>query len=411
VKILILAYGSRGDVQPLIALGVGLHQAGHQVCLAAPHLYARSVCSRGLGFIALPGDPSELMGAVTARATDPLQRLVAIARHFAPLASALIQRVRSASEDADMIVHSLWTMSIGRMAAQKRGVPDISASLFPTLHPTRAFPAMPFSSLRLGAYGNWLSHRLVEQLFWQANRLVWTSARRTHPQLPPWDASFQPGLADPMPSLYAISPSVLPRPEDWGAQVHLTGYWFLDECADWQPSPELADFLARNEPPVVVGFGSMALSTALQETILGVLAQIERPVVWLSGWSYAQCRALPAHIIALPEAPHDWLLPRSAALVCHGGAGTVAAGLRFGLPVVTVPFIADQMFWGQRVAALGAGPAPVTATHLRPERLARAIAQAGTNEVRQRAARIGACIQAEQGIDRAVTLIEQAMCL
>jgi UDP:flavonoid glycosyltransferase YjiC (YdhE family) len=106
--------------------------------------------------------------------------------------------------------------------------------------------------------------------------------------------------------------------------------------------------------------------------------------------------------------PFSWLYPRLAAVVHHGGAGTTAAGLRAGVPSVVIPFFGDQPFWGQRVAELGVGPPPIPLRKLTVDHLSQAIQTVVNDQsMRQRAADLGAKIQAEDGIANAVAILEQ----
>ena len=160
------------------------------------------------------------------------------------------------------------------------------------------------------------------------------------------------------PILYGYSPAVIPPPADWGADVHVTGYWFLDPAEDWTPDAALADFLAAGPPPVYVGFGSMS-SRNPEETanlILDALARAGQRGIIHAGWNGLQRSDLPGSVMMVDGVPFAWLFPRVAAVVHHGGAGTTSAGLRAGVPSVVVPFFGDQPYWGQRVADLGVGP-------------------------------------------------------
>jgi UDP:flavonoid glycosyltransferase YjiC (YdhE family) len=212
------------------------------------------------------------------------------------------------------------------------------------------------------------------------------------------------------PTLLAYSPSVVPTPADWPASVHVTGYWFLDEPAGWQPPADLVAFLEGGPPPVYVGFGSMPDREAQQMTALVVraLELCGQRGVLLSGWSGLGGATLPGTIHHLESIPHAWLFPRVAAVVHHGGAGTTAAGLRAGVPSIVTPFLSDQYFWAARVAALGVGPESVSYHKLTAERLAEMIRQATTDEAMRAQARVmGQRIEAERGVERAVELIEQ----
>jgi UDP:flavonoid glycosyltransferase YjiC (YdhE family) len=189
----------------------------------------------------------------------------------------------------------------------------------------------------------------------------------------------------------------------------VTGYWFLDAPIGWQPSPELVAFLDSGPTPVYVGFGSMAFHDVARQTtiVLQALQLTGQRAIVATGWGGLKSEEAPASILVVDAVPHDWLFPRVAAVVHHGGAGTTGAGLRAGKPTVVCPFVGDQTFWGRRVAALGVGPQPIPQWRLTAERLAEAIQCAVTDEgIRQRAAALGATIRAENGLEYAVTYIK-----
>jgi sterol 3beta-glucosyltransferase len=203
---------------------------------------------------------------------------------------------------------------------------------------------------------------------------------------------------------------VCPKPSDWGNDIHITGYWFLDQGDDWTPPQALVNFLQAGSPPVYIGFGSMSIRKPEETTnlVLKALAQTKQRGIILSGWGGFHVDELPDSVFTLDSVPFSWLFPRLAAVVHHGGAGTTAAGLRAGVPSVVIPFFGDQPFWGQRVAELGVGPAPIPLRKLTVERLSQAI-QTAVNDhtMRQRAADLGAKIQGEDGIASAVAVLQQ----
>jgi UDP:flavonoid glycosyltransferase YjiC (YdhE family) len=228
-----------------------------------------------------------------------------------------------------------------------------------------------------------------------------------------WSGRSWPRRAhDRIPTLYGVSPVVFPRPADWPAWVHLTGYWFLDQPVDWQPPAELLDFLDRGQAPVYIGFGSMSGRdpAATTETVVAALAAAGQRGVLLTGWGGLDRAAMETaaklhgvDVLAVESVPHDWLFPRMAAVFHHGGAGTTAAGLRAGVPSAAVPFFGDQPYWGAILADLGVGPAPIAQNELSVPRLAAAITRAtGELALRARAAEIGQRIRAEDGVGTAV---------
>ena len=210
--------------------------------------------------------------------------------------------------------------------------------------------------------------------------------------------------------LGAYSPSLIPHPADWPDSVHVTGSYSLDAEADWQPSPALEAFLAAGEPPVYIGFGSMAGRNPeqLARLILEALAKSGQRGLLLTGWGGLRTESVPDNVFVVDSAPHSWLFPRMAAVVHHGGAGTTAEGLRAGVPTVIVPFVFDQPFWGARVKALGLGPEPIPQKQLTADRLAHAIRIAVTDSgMRQRASAFGAAMRGENGVGNAVKVVKR----
>jgi UDP:flavonoid glycosyltransferase YjiC (YdhE family) len=187
--------------------------------------------------------------------------------------------------------------------------------------------------------------------------------------------------------------------------MRVTGYWFLDRPTDWQPPSDLADFLVSGPPPIYVGFGSMGNRSPEEtaEMVVGALARSKQRGILLSGWRGLAYPACSDDIYFVNDVPHDWLLPRVSAVVHQGGVGTTHFGLRAGRPSIIVPYIADQYFWGQRIALLGAGPPPIPRKTLSAEELAEAIRTATTDAgMRRRAADIGHQIQGERGVENAI---------
>lgn len=212
-----------------------------------------------------------------------------------------------------------------------------------------------------------------------------------------------------MPALYAYSERLLSRPADWPASAQITGAWFLDEADDWEPPTALQAFLEAGPAPVYVGFGSMgaAHAEARAATVLESLQKAGERAVLAAGWGGLKATELPTSVFMLEAAPHDWLFPRMKAVVHHGGAGSTMAGLRAGKPTVICPFLGDQPFWGHVVQRAGVGPAPVFQKSLSAEGLGRAIRAALEPGIVRQAMAMGERIRAENGVERAVCIIER----
>ena len=413
-SITIVAAGSRGDVQPYVALGAGLQRAGYPVGVLTSQDFQPLVTAHGLAFHDLGGN----MQAVTQGMQHLLEQgnfLKILSRMQGAAQELALQSVKNglpACQGSQLIISGLGGLFVGLALAEKLGLPLIQAYLYP-FTPTREFPGVltPLPQWRLTAWANPLSHRLGQQMMWQATRLADNKARREVLGLLPGPV-FGPFSSTPAaPVIYGYSPQVIPRPGDWGDNQQVTGYWFLDPPAGWQPPPALADFLQAGPPPVFVGFGSMGSQKPEQTTalILQALAQTGQRGVLLSDWNGFRTEALPESVFLTGPVPYAWLFPQMTAVVHHGGAGTTAAGLAAGVPSILAPFMGDQPFWAQRVHQLGVGPKPIPRRRLTVEHLSAAIHIAVTDDtMRAAAARLGERIREEDGVARAVAVIQQS---
>ncbi len=413
MNITIATVGSRGDIQPYVALGRGLQAAGYHVQLAADTEFETFIRGQGLGFAPVHADPRQALEEDIRRiGHNPIRLFKWIKRNLKPVAHQYVVDIKQACQGSDGILYSTLAF-LSYHVAEALQIPSVAAFLQP-FTPTRAF-SNPVASeiprwLPFQGEFNWLSFRLNNLLSYRMFKGIADDCRREILNLPPvpWRVYQSLDLSE-MPIIYGYSPHVIPKPTDWDSHKHVTGYWFLESDEKWQPSAELRRFLETGSPPVYVGFGSMVDREA--ETLTGLvvdaLQRAGRRGILLGGWSELGDRGLPDTVLKVSEVPHDWLFPRVAAVVHHGGAGTTAAGLRAGVPAVIVPFFADQPFWGRQVYQLGVGPQPISRKRLTAERLAEAIRIAtGDEALRQRADELGRTIRAEDGIAKAVELIE-----
>jgi UDP:flavonoid glycosyltransferase YjiC (YdhE family) len=317
-----------------------------------------------------------------------------------------------ACQGMDLLITGMVSTLIGVALARKLEIPLIQTRLFP-MTPTKNFPSLflPQNLPNLGGAFNRFSSRFFLQATWLPVRPMFNRIAKKVLGLPPlpFGELFHANRPKNIPLLYGFSPSVLPAPADWGDEIHVTGYWFLDPDEAWLPPPALQDFLQAGPTPVYIGFGSMSSRKPEQtaDLVIKALLKTNQRALLYSGWGALHKEDLPETIFMIDSTPHAWLFPRMAAVVHHGGAGTTAAGLRAGVPSIVIPFMVDQPFWGQRVQDLGVGPAPIPRSKLNADRLAAAIQEAVKNTgMRQRAAELGAKIRAEDGVATAVEIIQ-----
>ena len=420
MRINLFAFGSRGDVQPAVALGIGLQKAGFDVQLSAFEEFRSLVEEHGLDFIPLGANVQELLNQNSGKKVFTGTAFFDLLKLFQRMCSMMFTTLWQANQGFDLLISNTATSMFVDAVAEKLQVPHIETSVFPGW-PTRAFPSFfgPWSpslgARRIGLAGqmtgaiNRFSYKPVNWIVSLLLRPNIERCRRDILCLP--KKKLKRSDIKPAPILAGFSKHVLPRPSDWGENIHVTGYWYLDHPG-YEPPPALQAFLDEGEPPVYIGFGSMPSENPGQVTdvVIRALGMAEQRGILLSGKGILgsgmnqQSSTYPVHFVE--SIPHDWLLPRMAAVVHHGGAGTTAAGIRAGVPSILIPVGADQRLWAYRVETLRVGLRPIPRSRLTAEVLAKAITHAvNDHEMRQRAVDLGWKICAEDGVGEAVRII------
>jgi sterol 3beta-glucosyltransferase len=413
MKITILTVGSRGDVQPFVALGLGLQQAGHQITFCTSHNFQSFVEGYGLPYAYMNADLIALTETPEGKAAMEGKSQLSLLKQVKPLLRKMLDDEWTAVQQTtpDLLIYHPKSLGAYHLA-EKLGIPAILSLALPLYTPTRDFPIILMGSKNLGGWLNKQSYKMLMGVTLPYAGMI-NEWRKSALGLPPRsrlaNELVQPN-GRPTPTLYAYSPHLIPTPSDWPDNTRATGYWFLDAPKEWQPPADLAAFLQAGAPPVYIGFGSMAGKNParLGEIVVAALQKTGQRGLLASGWGGLKAGDLPDTIFMLESAPHEWLFPQVAAVVHHGGSGTTGAGLRAGKPTIICPFIADQPFWGHRVYELGVGPAPIRQKKLGIENLAAAIETAVTNKTMQaRATELGEKIRGENGVATAVNFIEK----
>ena len=426
--ITLLTSGTRGDVTPYIALGLGLRDAGFNVRIAAPVGFANLIQGRGgvtppLPFAPFEGNPTDLMieqGDFTpfTLGTNPIRSIRAtqnFLRKARPLYARMLHTAAEACLGSDVLIHGLPTIW-GTHIAEGLRIPAVRAVLQP-LAPTRSFPStlLPFR-FSLLEIGNWSSHWAVTQSLWLSWRSEINHARHADFGLQPahWlDPSLQTFSRQPL-TLNGFSEQIVPRPQDWNERQVITGYWHnsgvrqLAAEIPEQQAVRLQRFLDSSSNPIAIGFGSPGTQgylSMLEEALNIVNAQavLTLPAKW-----HREIKS--KNIFPVEYAPHDWLYPRVKVAAHHGGAGTTSASLHAGIPTITMPLAIDQFFWGERVHKIGVGPKPIPQRGLSAEKLANAIQESlHNNDMRAKAKIISARLNAENGIQAAVRVMRKLL--
>lgn len=410
MKALLVTHGTRGDVQPFLALAVALRQAGHDALLAAPKSFADSAAAHDVEFAPLDEGPNRLLeDPLMAEATEGGYRgvrgkitAISAIRRIKPLMADVLRDAGAVarSSGADVVVH---TPSVpAQHAAELLGVPAVLATFQPGWVPTSEFPCPMVPLPRVPRFLNRATYLTVSATMraysgvinaWRANDLGLPRGRGPRHAL----------------VLQAFSPLVTPVDPAWPESVRTTGFWYLPRATAWTPDAALKAFLEAGPAPVYVGFGSMAGRDAQRtgDIVAEAVRAAGMRAIVATGWGGLAARSSD-DLLVIDQAPHDWLFGKVSAVAHHGGGGTTAAALAAGVPQVVCPFVADQPHWAQRMHAVGVAPQPLPHSKLAVAALTEAIGRAaGDSMIRQRAAELGGQIRAENGAAAAVHELER----
>ncbi|KKZ64428.1 hypothetical protein EMCG_09586 [[Emmonsia] crescens] len=435
MNIVIQIVGSRGDVQPFVALGRELKNVfGHRVRLATHPTFKDFVEENGLEFFTIGGDPAELMafmvknpglmpgfdamfnGDIGKRRKEIAEIISGCWRSCFEAGDGTGVPVTDANFDATQLEGVKPFVADAIIAnppsfahihcAEKLGIPLHLMFTMPW-SPTQAFhhplANIQFSNAEVGV-ANFVSYALVEMLTWQGLGDVINRFRERSLGLDPMSLMWAPGV---LPRLrisytYCWSPSLIPKPKDWASHIDIAGFFFLPLASTYTPPNDLAAFLAAGPPPIYIGFGSIVLDdpNAMTELIFEAIKKTGQRALVSKGWGGfgAEEFEIPEGVFMIGNCPHDWLFKRVSCVIHHGGAGTTAAGISLGKPTVVIPFFGDQPFWGSMVAKAGAGPKPIHHKELTADNLAAAITAALEPEAKRKAEELGAKISHEQGV-------------
>lgn len=419
MKILLIGYGSRGDVQPLLALGQGLVNAGYDITIAAGNNFQEFVENAGLKFVGFATNMQQLMtsdegkewidnsSGNSLREAQNMKRMLELVSDS--VEGDLLSQV---SEDVDVIVSGLPLFMSAHAIAEKFDKKHITIQLVP-LNPTKEGratiqPTFPQKQIWVNRISGYIGQYFTYWIFKSASN----NFRQRLGLAPMSYSDYARAYNREVPVIYALSKHVITEPDDWRDNTHVTGYWFYDDPSDWQPSQALCDFLDAGEKPIYIGFGSMSNKNpeATTSIMVEALQKAGKRGIIYSGWAGLNADALPDDVFLLDFAPHDWLFPKMAGVVHHGGAGTTAAGIRAGVPATVVSHMADQPYWGRRVHELGIGAPFIRRHKLTSERLAEAIRYMTDDPaIAENAQNLSRKIEAEDGVAEAVKVFQRLL--
>ena len=379
-QIVLVAMGTRGDVQPLVALGCALRSRGFGIKLIVEETYAFLPKEYRLSYQSIKGVFTMFEDRTVFHKMNEIWH---------------------GCQDADALVFSPHPFSlVGYHIAEKLDIPCFWAASFP-MHHVPDFPEKLLPGPNIYRFYNRLFHEIL--CYWRENTLRLPVLPKW-PPFPPWKRIHDQKL----PFLYFFDQMLLPRPESWPDWVHVTGFWFLDPPDDWVPPSKLEEYLSGDDSFIYIGFGSVfdnlpeewitLTQKALKETgTLGVMCvDLEDSVRILER----------ERLLLINPCPHSRLFPGMSAVVHHGGLNTTAETLRAGVPSITVPFMTDGPLWSQCLYRLGISPLPLNHDNLSSQDLAQAIRILTNNhEFKETANRIKQNLRGQKGAEKALSII------
>ncbi|KAL4313027.1 hypothetical protein GQ457_01G037770 [Hibiscus cannabinus] len=411
LQIVMLIVGTRGDVQPFVAIGKRLQEYGHRVRLATHSNFKEFVLTAGLEFYPLGGDPKVLAGYMVKNkgflpsnpSEIPTQR-----NQMKDIIYSLLPACKEPDPDsgipfnADAIIANPPAYGHTHVAEALK----VPIHIFFTMPwtPTSEFPH-PLSRVKQSA-GYRLSYQIVDSMIWLGIRDMINDCRKKKLKLRPVTyLSGSQGSDSDVPYGYIWSPHLVPKPKDWGPKIDVVGFCFLDLASNYEPPESLVKWLEAGPKPIYIGFGSLPVQEPerMTQIIVDALEQTGQRGIINKGWGgLGNLAEHKDFVYLLDNVPHDWLFLQCKAVVHHGGAGTTAAGLKAACPTTIVPFFGDQPFWGDRVHARGVGPPPIPVDEFSLPKLVHAIKFMLDPEVKEKAIELAKAMESEDGVTGAV---------
>ncbi|KAJ9552854.1 hypothetical protein OSB04_016899, partial [Centaurea solstitialis] len=374
LQIVMLIVGTRGDVQPFVAIGKRLQEYGHRVRLATHSNFKEFVKASGLEFYPL-GDMVKNKGFLPSEPSEiHMQR-----SQIKEIVFSLYPACKYPDPDTNV------PFEVDAIIANPPayGHTHVAEALKVPIHifftmpwtPTSEFPH-PLSRVRQPV-ANRLSYQIVDSLIWMGMRDIINEFRKKKLALRPVTyLSGSHSSPHDLPYGYIWSPHLVPKPKDWGPHIDVVGFCYLDLASNYVPPDSLVEWLENGKKPIYIGFGSLPVQDpdGMTEIIVKALEITEQRGIINKGWGgLGNLAKSKDFVYLLDNCPHDWLFLQCAAVVHHGGAGTTAAGLKAACPTTVVPFFGDQPFWGSQVHARGVGPPPIPVDEFSLKKLVSAI--------------------------------------
>jgi sterol 3beta-glucosyltransferase len=405
----IVAIGSRGDVQPYIALALGLNTCGQTTTIFAHENFKDFIEKQGVLFIPVSGHVEDMLQSSEGMKVVRSGSLSAFTKYLQKVNKITAGSIRDLADEfekADVLVASLLAMPWVDAIAEKFNKRWAIVQLNLPSVPTKRFPFILLDFINFPAY-NLFTYRLFEWAYWKANKKNINYFRRSL-NLPALKKPFLEKISeDKILNLHCFSPALLARPDDWAPEVDITGFLFMPETKQSEIPERLIQWLEKGDKPVYIGFGSIPVpDPALFKSVLkDLLEKTSDRFIFCYGWTQPMDLPEDPRLYQVKSVAHNWLFPRCRAAIVHGGVGTTAAVLRANIPVIIISIIADQPWWGKIIEQKGVG-IHIPFKKLTAKKLMSALIKTESAEVKLKAFQMGEQINADDGLSHTIYKLE-----
>jgi sterol 3beta-glucosyltransferase len=403
----IFTYGSLGDVRPFIALALALKQKGHSVLLGAPESFQQPIENYGISYHKIGGDLEKLMYEPEIQNLLETGSTIALLKGLQKNADKNSKEVSidliEGCKKVDFIITTFIPLFYVASIAEKLNKPFVNVILNPPTTPTNEFPYPEFDLLNFPAY-NRFTYKLLNFFIWQAYKKR-INTFRNELGLPNCEKSLLKKMEEnAVPTIYAFSQTLIPRPKDWALNYKITGFLSLNQVENKIDST-LNTWINNGEKPIYIGFGSIPIPKKLLKIIPQILENTNERIILCKSWSITDTLPVSDNLFVIDNADHQWLLPKCKVAIFHGGAGTLSTVLKSTLPSIIISIFADQPIWGKIVENKKLG-FHIPAKSLTINKLISAIELAQTIEIKNNVLAIRQQIRNENGLDNAIIEIE-----
>lgn len=403
MKVLIPTMGTRGDIQPYIALAKKLKDSGYEAIIATHPCWEELINHYGVGFYPIGPNIDIEHEAAIIRGKSKLWLIGAIKtmKFMFKIIEKSSLEIKELCKKVDFVIAS--HSQIGAAEAEASGMPYISVTLQPDVIPKKKEEKELFETLATKLATTFISPFMVGP-YNKLRRNLGLNKVKTFDD-----------LLSPILNVIPISPEVYPENRLWEDKNKVVGYWFSDEYEEYEPSERLVNFLKKGIPPIVITLGAMGFESSEEKTKLDILVKsinnTEMRAIIQGFTKTLEGYPLPDNILSVESIPHSWLFRQAYCVIHHGGFGTTASAIKAGVPSIVIPHVLDQYFWANRVYELGIGVKPVTAKDLNEKNLTEAITILKNNyiEVSSSVKVLGEKVSEEDGLAITVKLIEDIL--